>query len=41
MDVKQLALNISVDATGKLFPTCVDIIIPFDDIDAKIRVYAS
>ena len=37
MDVKQLALNISVDATGKLFPYMRGYNYSFDDIDAKIR----
>ena len=37
MDVKQLALNISVDATGKLFPYMRGYNYSFDDIDTKIR----
>ena len=37
MNVKQLALNISVDATGKLFPYMRGYNYSFDDIDAKIR----
>jgi len=37
MGVKQLALNISVDATDKLFPYMRGYNYSFDEIDAKIR----